>query len=72
MASRETLEQRLADAEDAYHRLSTGTLEVTIQYENRSTTYAKADLGQLKNYIRELKADLGTASGSRRAILPRF
>lgn len=53
------LQQRLEEAELAYHRLVMGEGVVQVTDQNReSVIYSKADLGKLKNYIAELKAEI--------------
>jgi len=63
-----TLEQRLAEAEDARHWLLTGRQTVTVQASgDKQITYARTELRQLDAYIAELKRRLGQSTG-RRAV----
>lgn len=61
-----TLQQRLEQAENAYHRLMTGTATVEIKKDNRTVTYYRATAHQLKNYIDELRVQLNGNKSSRR------
>ncbi|MBX6382090.1 MAG: phage head-tail adapter protein [Microbispora sp.] len=69
-----TLQQRLDEAEAAYHALMTGRREVTLAYQqgsgSRQVTYTMADRAALAGYIASLKSQLGI--GRRRAIGVRF
>jgi 23S rRNA pseudoU1915 N3-methylase RlmH len=51
-----TNEQKLAEAQAAYHALLTGQQIVTINYEGRSVQYRNfaSDLEQLRAYIQQL------------------
>lgn len=70
MADDAVLTARLAEAEDALHRLLTGAQEVSIEYEGSATTYSRSSEAGLRQYIRELKKQLGqpVASRSRRVV----
>lgn len=72
MASDEQKRAWLAEAENAYHRLQTGTGKVMVTYNGRSVTYAQSDRASLKSYIQELKIELGDVPARSRAIRPRF
>lgn len=69
-----TLEQWLADAQQALHDLSTGTKGESYSYTQgdgtKSVTYTRANIGQLQAYINELQYALGIRR--RRAIRPIF
>jgi len=67
MANREIIKQRLTEAQDALHRLLTGTATVQLSYQGESVTYTTADEGKLRNYIRELESQLGLAPSRSRA-----
>jgi hypothetical protein len=69
--SKEQLQQRLSEAEEAYHSLMTGLKEVVVTYNNRTVTFNQTSKNDLKIYIDELKIQLGIKKG-RRAIRPRF
>lgn len=63
-----TLRQRLEEAQAALHALATGTQRVQIRdASGRQISYAPADVGQLRAYIAELKAQLDPGR-RRRAI----
>jgi hypothetical protein len=70
-----TLQQWLADAQQALHDLSIGGKPVTVTYTQgdgqKSVTYTRAEAGALRGYIEELKAQLGITCG-RRPIRPFF
>lgn len=67
MISRQIIQQRLIEAKNALHRLLTGTATVQLSYQGESVTYTTADEGKLRNYIKELEAQLGTAPARTRA-----
>ena len=71
MADAATLEARLAEAEEELHLLSTGKKEVSIGRDGKSVTYKQVRIGELRQYIADLKRQLGRPSG-RRAITPLF
>ena len=54
-----TTQQLLAEAETALHKLRIGAATASLGYGDRQVTYTKANLGDLKRYIAELKAQLG-------------
>lgn len=53
-----TLEERLAEARDAYHRLMTGTLAVKVVIEGQETEFNRVSAGALKAYVTSLEAQL--------------
>ncbi|MCL9783653.1 gpW family protein [Vibrio sp. S4M6] len=59
-------QEKLIQAEEAYHKLQTGTMAVSIMKDGRRVDFNRANIHQLKNYIDELKAQLGTPSSRRR------
>lgn len=69
----EILKTRLAEAEEAYHKLMIGEKEVSISVGNfGTTTYNQASRSALESYISSLKAQIAAAEGSstgRRRIL---
>ena len=65
MADDATLEARLAEAEDALHRLMIGVQEVSVEYDGHSTTYARGSEEKLRRYIRDLRQQLGRDTGTR-------
>lgn len=75
MADLATLEQRLAEAESAYHLLVTGRQSVEVQHGDMRKRYTAADLGLLAGYVADLKAQIAALGGAvagqrRRAIVP--
>lgn len=67
MATKEELEQRLAEAEAARHQVAIGKKTVTLSYEGRSVTYTQATLAQLDKYIEDLTIKInGRRSRSRK------
>ncbi len=69
----EILKTRLAEAEEAYHKLMIGEKEVSVSVGNfGTTTYNQASRSALESYISSLKAQIAAAEGSpigRRRIL---
>lgn len=64
MNTREVLQQRLLEAEDAYHDLMTGNAVRRIVDQNgEQVEYTTANAYRLANYIAELKRRLGNLSG---------
>jgi hypothetical protein len=60
----ETIKTRLAEAEEAYHKLLIGAKEVSVNVGNfGSVSYNQASRTALEAYIAELKAQLATAEG---------
>jgi hypothetical protein len=73
MATTEQLQTWLDQAVAARHKLLTGSITERWDYEGRSMTFTKVNIGELQAYIRELEFKLGmTATGRTKAILPRF
>lgn len=70
---KETIKIRLAEAEEAYHKLMIGAREVTVNVGNfGSVTYNQANRTALEAYISNLKAQLAEAEGlavARRRII---
>jgi hypothetical protein len=67
-----TLETRLSEAETAYHRLMTGSLEESVGKGDAQVRYTRADAPTLVSYISQLRSDIAAAggiSGSRRRAL---
>jgi len=58
-----TLQQWLTDAQQAMHDLMTGAKGESYSYTQgdgaKSVTYTRANIGQLRAYISEIKAQLG-------------
>lgn len=74
---KEILKTRLAEAEDAYHQLLTGTKEVSVNVGNfGSVTYNQTSRTALEAYILSLKSQIaaaeGTGVGRRRIIRVSF
>lgn len=69
-----TLQQWLAQAQQALADMMTGRNAVTVSYQQgqgqRSVTYNRANIADLRAWIIEIQAALG--QGRRRAILPVF
>lgn len=64
MIDKETLKIRLAEAEEAYHKLMIGAREVSVNVGNfGSVTYNQASRTALEAYISNLKAQLAEAEG---------
>ncbi len=59
MTDAATLQARLAEAEDALHRLEMGESVVSVSTGDRSANYGRADAPRLRAYIHELKCALG-------------
>lgn len=62
---KETIKTRLADAEEAYHKLLIGAKEVSVNVGNfGSVTYNQTSRTALEAYIADLKAQLAEAEGT--------
>ena len=55
MADLTTLQARLDEAETAYHRLMTGSLEESIGLGDMQVRYTRVNLDALAGYISQLK-----------------
>lgn len=61
---KEILKTRLAEAEEAYHKLMIGEKEVSVSVGNfGSTTYNQTNITQLEAYISNLKSQIAAAEG---------
>lgn len=61
---KETIKTRLAEAEEAYHKLLIGAKEVSVNVGNfGSVTYNQTSRTALEAYIADLKAQLAEAEG---------
>ena len=61
----EVLKTRLAQAEEAYHKLMIGEKEVTVSVGSfGSTTYNQASRTALESYISSLKSQIAAAEGT--------
>ncbi|QZA80246.1 gpW family protein [Deefgea piscis] len=58
-----TLRQRLVEAENARHKLITGSLRERINRAGTEITYSRADIDKLDRYISTLKGEIAVASG---------
>lgn len=71
MATAEVLQLQLTEAEAALHRLLTGSQVEELRYAagaaQRSARYSPANIQELRNYIADLKRQLGQPT-RRRAI----
>ena len=57
--SKQQLQNFLAEAQTAYHKLLTGTQAVSVNRAGRSVTYQQANKGELHQYIVDLQNALG-------------
>lgn len=71
MADLIALNANLADAQAAYHKLATGSLQVQVDHGDMRTTWTQADLGKLKGYIDDLKGQIVGAGGTVDGLLRR-
>ena len=74
---KETIKTRLAEAEEAYHKLLIGAKEVSVNVGNfGSVTYNQTSRTSLEAYISSLKSQIAAADetnvGRRRIIKIRF
>lgn len=74
---KETIKTRLAEAEEAYHKLLIGAKEVSVNVGNfGSVTYNQTSRTALEAYISSLKSQIaaaeGTSVGRRRIIRVSF
>ena len=61
----EILKTRLAQAEEAYHKLMIGEKDVTVSVGSfGSTTYNQASRTALESYISSLKSQIAAAEGT--------
>lgn len=61
---KETLKIRLAEAEEAYHKLMIGVKEVSVNVGNLgSVSYNQTNRAELAAYISSLKSQLAIAEG---------
>ncbi|OUL59257.1 gpW family head-tail joining protein [Pseudoalteromonas ulvae] len=67
-----TTAQKLAEAQNAYHQLITGTATVAITRNGRAVTFSQANKADLLAYIDELKRELGQTSSRRRGPMGVF
>lgn len=66
-----TVAQRLAEAEAALHNLLIGTATQSVQDQSgEAITYTMANVGRLRAYIAELKAELSGGRTPLRAMYP--
>ena len=61
-----TLEEKLRQAEEAYHSLMTGSMVASITKDGREVSYTRADADKLQKYIMELKAQINGGHTNRR------
>jgi hypothetical protein len=58
-----TLQQRLEEAETAYHRLQIGESAAEVRDSNgESVRYTQANVGRLRSYIADLKAEIAAVA----------
>ncbi len=65
MTDTAVLTTRLAEAEDALHQLTIGGGTASVKYDGREVAYTKANMNDLKIYIRSLKEQLGQVTPRR-------
>lgn len=64
------LSQRLTEAENARHKLLTGSMRERISRGGTEITYTRADIPALERYIEQLRSDLAAVLGTpRRTIM---
>lgn len=72
MSDLATLEARLVEAESAYHKLMTGSLEESVGSGDAQARYTRAEAGSLSAYISQLRGQIAALGGAgavrRRAI----
>ncbi len=56
---RQTLLDRLREAEAVEHEWALGRTAVSLAYNGESMTYSQTNLATIRQYIRSLKAQLG-------------
>lgn len=65
-----TLQEKLTQAEDAYHKLMLGQTVVEVRDSNGETIrYTTANANRLATYIQELRRQLGGTSGRPAGVL---
>lgn len=64
MADHATLQTRLDEAESAYHRLLTGSLEESIGLGDMQVRYTRSESASLATYIAQLRSDVAAAGGT--------
>lgn len=62
---RAVLLARLDEAREALHQLEIGRAEVSLNYNGESIAFVAADRGSLRQYIRDLEAQLGHRRSAR-------
>lgn len=62
-----TLDEKIAAADAALHKLLTGSLREEVEYQGRRVRFGKADISKLSAYLAELKAEK-SATATRGAI----
>ena len=68
-----TLQKRLAQAEEARHRLMTGAQRVQVSFADHDVRFVEqSNVAQLDAYIAELRRALGQPVNVRRPIRPLF
>jgi hypothetical protein len=53
-----TLAEKIVEAEEALHRLLTGSLEQEVEYDGQRVKFGATDAAKLSAYISQLKAEL--------------
>jgi hypothetical protein len=64
MADLATLQGWLTDAEAALHQLNIGAQEMQVDHGDMRVAYTKANVGDLRRYVDDLKAQIISAGGS--------
>lgn len=63
MADLTTLQTRLTEAEGAYHRLLTGSLEESIGLGDMQVRYTRAETDKLARYLGQLRSEIAALGG---------
>lgn len=52
-----TIDEKIAEAEVALHKLQTGSLREEVEYQGQRVRFGKADIAKLMAYVAQLKAE---------------
>jgi len=61
-----SVNQKLQEAELAYHQLQTGTMVVSVKKDGREVEFNRANIHRLKAYIDTLRLEAGVGANNRR------
>lgn len=67
-----TVQVRLEEARTALHELLAGKAVVEVGYNGGVTKFARAEVANLRAYIRELEVEAGERRSARGSIAVRF